>query len=134
MRPDAYILRESGTAERYGADTLTAPIRMAAPIESTMKEHFVEVRSVGDLELITAIEILSPSNKRGEGREKYLAKRRRILRSEVNLVELDLLRGGERLPMLAPYPPEPYFVLVHRANSRPIADVWPIPLSAALPN
>src|SRR6266540_1480885 len=66
MRPDAYILRESGTAERYGADTLTAPIRMAAPIESTMKEHFVEVRSVGDLELITAIEILSPSNKRGE--------------------------------------------------------------------
>jgi hypothetical protein len=133
VRPDAYILRESGTAESYGAGMLEPPIRMAAPVESTMKEHFVEVRRVGELELITAIEILSPSNKRGEGREKYLGKRRRVLRSEVNLIEVDLLRGGERLPMLAPYPPAPYFVLVHRASSRPIADVWPIPLASPLP-
>jgi len=42
-------------------------------------------------------EVLSPSNKEvhSEGRTLYLRKQREILRSEVNSVEIDLLRGGE---------------------------------------
>ena len=49
------------------------------------------------MRLVTVIEVLSPSNKevRSEGRNLYLRKQREILHSAVNLVEIDLLRGGE---------------------------------------
>ena len=61
-------------------------------------ESFVQIFDrANDMRLVTVIEVLSPSNKdsRSEGRELYLRKQREILRSEVNLVEIDLLRGGE---------------------------------------
>jgi hypothetical protein len=39
----------------------------------------IEVRDTAERRLVTAIEILSPTNKRGEGREEYLTKRQRLL-------------------------------------------------------
>ncbi len=50
-----------------------------------------------NMRLVTVIEVLSPSNKEAhsKGRELYLRKQEEILRSEVHLVEIDLLRGGE---------------------------------------
>src|SRR2546426_472289 len=65
--------------------------------------------------------------------DKYVEKRERILASSVHLVEIDLLRGGERAPMAESFPAQPYFVLVHRADQRPMADVWPISLDQRLP-
>ena len=64
-----------------------------------LKIHETETRDV-----ITVLEVLSPSNKRpgGDGRRDYLLKRDQVLRSGTHLVELDLLRGGERLPMRSP--------------------------------
>ena len=55
-------------------------------------------RSHAAAELVTAIEILSPVNKRPghEAHKSCLRKRRELLRSEANLMEIDLLRGGER--------------------------------------
>ena len=48
--------------------------------------------------LVTLIEIVSPSNKRpGVDRRAYLMKQREVLDSDANLIELDLLRDGERL-------------------------------------
>ena len=96
--------------------------------------HLVEIRAVKGLELVTVIEVLSPANKTGEGRREYLHKRRRILRSDVNLIEIDLLRSGERVPMASPLPESDYFVLVHRASTRPVAGVWPIGLADRLPS
>jgi hypothetical protein len=50
--------------------------------------------------VVTAIEILSPKNKRaGEGYNQYLNKRNQVLHSQSHLVEIDLLRGGEPPPM-----------------------------------
>ena len=49
-------------------------------------------------EVVTLIEILSPSNKRpGRDRNQLLAKRNGIMSSETSLVEIDLLRTGVRL-------------------------------------
>lgn len=54
------------------------------------------------------------------------------MQSSVHLVEIDLLRGGPRLP-----PDElegcDYYVIVSRAESRPMADFWPIRLRDRLP-
>jgi hypothetical protein len=56
-----------------------------------------------------------------------------VLRSSFHLVELDLLRGGERPPLDRPVPPAPYYVTLARANRRPRAEVWPIQLFEPLP-
>jgi hypothetical protein len=94
-----------------------------------------EIRTTADEELVTVIEILSPSNKRAghPDHQKYLRKRLALLRSSVHLVEIDLLRAGERPPLTIPVPAAPYYAVVSRAESRPTDDVWPIQLAEPLP-
>ncbi len=88
------------------------------------------------MEVVTVLEVLSPGNKRpgGDGQREYLAKRDLILQSAVHLVELDLLRGGERLPMASPLPPGDYFAVVSASHRRPRAEVWPAALRQPLPD
>jgi len=93
----------------------------------------VEIRDTAKRRVVTAIEVLSPTNKRGEGREEYLAKRGRLLLSTAHLLEIDLLRQGQRVPMQQPLPPASYFIFLSRAGSRPLTEVWPILLSELLP-
>ncbi|MFM9965703.1 MAG: DUF4058 family protein [Planctomycetaceae bacterium] len=82
--------------------------------------------------LVTSIEILSPGNKRSQ-RSEYLKKRNRLLKSDANLVELDLLIGGKRLPMREPLPPGHYFAFVGRSKTRPLTDIGPLTLHDSLP-
>jgi hypothetical protein len=106
----------------------------AVPLEVPMRLANVEVREAGTNTLVTAIEILSPINKRsGRERQKYLRKRRELLRSEVHVMELDLLRGGERSPLETPLPFASYYVTLARVEQRPSVDIWPIQLAARLP-
>jgi hypothetical protein len=134
IRPDVSV----ATRQRPVTSSATSliergPVQMQASYETSGRMHFVEIRSVRGLELITLIELLSPANKRGEGRNEYLTKRSDVLRSTVNLVEIDLLLSGQRVPMVEPYPESDYVAMLHRANDRPIADVWPIKLAETLP-
>ena len=131
IRPDVSVVREAKA--HYGVGTMEPPIKMAAPLEVINKVRYIEIRRSGSLEVVTIIELLSRANKRGSSRNKYLTKRRQILASTIHLIEIDLLRGGERVPMEQPYPHDPYFVLVHREQQRPMADVWPIALHNRLP-
>jgi hypothetical protein len=55
-------------------------------------ERWVEIRDQTGA-LITAVELLSPSNKR-EHWQRYMKKREQFIGSAVNLVEIDLLRQG----------------------------------------
>ena len=74
-------------------------ITVELPVPDEIRETYLEVRDTQDGKLVTALEILSPTNKRpGRGRELYERKRREILGTSTNLVEIDLLRAGE--PML----------------------------------
>jgi uncharacterized protein DUF4058 len=56
-----------------------------------------------------------------------------MCRSSAHLMEIDLLRGGERPPLEAPVPEAPHYVLVSRAERRPKVQVWPIQLQDPLP-
>ncbi|MGH7199082.1 MAG: DUF4058 family protein, partial [Planctomycetaceae bacterium] len=82
----------------------------------------------------TVIEALSPENKRlgGKGRRKYLRKREQVLHSPAHLVELDLLRGGARLPMLDPLPAGDYYAFICR-DRRPKAETYAWTLQFPLP-
>jgi len=56
-----------------------------------------------DGELVTLMEVLSPANKLyGPGRNAYLRKREDVLGSRTSLIEIDLLRAGEPMPLVGP--------------------------------
>lgn len=76
-------------------------------LELPLRLISVEIHTTGTLELVTAIEILSPANKRKghDAFRDYHRKRRELLRSAAHLLELDLLRAGERPPLERPVPP-----------------------------
>ncbi len=114
-----------------GAERL--PLKLPTIIPAPVPLVTVEIRSTDGRRLVTAIEILSPANQSGGSRREYLAKRQKILRSSAHLIEIDLLRRGARVPMQQELPPAPYFVLVSRAEDRPMTDVWPIALDERLP-
>lgn len=110
-----------------------APLKLTTVMPSQVPHSWVEIRDHAGRALVTLIEILSPTNKRGDGRREYLRKRNKILRSSAHLVEIDLLRKGKRVPMAEPLPPGDYFVFLTRVNARPETEVWPVALSDSLP-
>jgi Protein of unknown function (DUF4058) len=94
-------------------------------------QAYLEVRDRSSRELVTVLDLLSPTNK-GRHRDQYLRKRDQVLASTAHLVEIDLLRGGD--PMPAPDRPGcDYLVTVSRAERRPEADFWPVRLRERLP-
>lgn len=109
------------------------PLEMTTFVPESATEYTVQIRTVAGRQLVTSIEVLSPTNKRGEGYRAYLDKRERLLRSPVHLIEIDLLREGRRLPTVEPLPDAPYFVFLSRAERRPRIQVWAITLRDALP-
>lgn len=68
---------------------------VVVPIKLEFREREVRIVDVtrGN-EVITVIEIISPWNKRGDGREEYLKKQREYLEGNVSIVEIDLVRVG----------------------------------------
>jgi hypothetical protein len=104
-------------------------------MELPLRLYTVEVRETAGLRLVTAIEVLSPVNKRPshEAYHDYLRKRRELLRCDAHLIEIDLLRGGDRPPLEQPVPPAPYYVTLSRAGRRPYVEVWPVQLRERLP-
>jgi hypothetical protein len=90
------------------------------------REPYLEIRTTGDEgeRLVTAIEVLSPSDKTpGErGRELYLRKQREVLESRTHLVEIDLLRGGRHTTAVPldrlreAVGPCDYHVAIHRSD------------------
>ena len=100
----------------------------------TEKHRWVEIRDRDGSRLVTAIELLSPSNKRpgGTGAD-YLRKRNGFLDAGVNFVEIDLLRGGTTMP-LDPSPAGPYYAAVRRAGAEyGTIEVWDVGLRDPLP-
>ena len=151
VRPEVGVVDDAGTSRRIvpdvtvvrkASETMTAPTTATLPERRTtisasvevtvasepLRHQVVEIRDASrGHKLITLIEIVSPSNKRaGVDRRAYLRKQREVLESDASLVEIDLLRAGERLlphaeleAYLGGLDPQPaYLVLVNRAWCR----------------
>lgn len=134
-RADVSITRSDiPPTSRLGAQILEAPVHGRIPVVVDEERlSFVEIRDRRDRRLVTVIELLSPSNKRnGPDREQYLAKRRQLLAGDVHLVEIDLLRGGPRMPV-EDRPDCDYCIVVSRVEKRPDVGIWPIRLRERLP-
>lgn len=101
-----------------------------------IRESFIDIRDVEtDNRLVTSIEILSPTNKRHKSRgwDEYESKRSDFFRGCANLVEIDLLRGGQRHGMKTPWPDSPYYLMVMRSHEAPACRVWPAYATRPLP-
>jgi hypothetical protein len=109
------------------------PIKVTVPLLEEVQQSFLEVRDAATQTVVTTIELLSPANKRGEGRQKYEAKRLQVLESQTNLVEIDLLRGGDPLPVENGNMKSHYRILVSRAHTRPIADLYTFNVGDRIP-
>ncbi|MEO1590920.1 MAG: DUF4058 family protein [Cyanobacteria bacterium J06632_22] len=83
---------------------------------------------------MTAVELLSPSNKRaGQGREHYLATRLKMPGSRTHLVEIDLLRAHPPMPFSNATVQSAYRILVSRTGQRPHATLYPFGVQDAIP-
>lgn len=123
------------SSEPRSIATQPRPEKVAVPMPLEVKERYLEVREMATDEVITVVEVLSPKNKRtGEGRSAYEKKRRLILGSQTHLVELDLLRGAEPMPILGVQLNSAYRILISRSDQRPTADLYRISLQQPLPS
>jgi hypothetical protein len=89
--------------------------------------------------VITVVELLNRANKvPGKGQELYLQKQNEIRDSSVSMVEIDLLRAGRRVLLVAPEQILPshrttYQVCVRRGWQSTPAEIYRVPLRERLP-
>jgi hypothetical protein len=137
-RPDVAIITASEAIEplREGA-TATAVASavqiVTLPLYEEVREGYLEIRDAQTREVVTVIEVLSPSNKTpGERRREYEAKRRQVLATLTNLVEIDLLRAWEPMEMQPP-PQSDYRILVRAGWERPQARLYAFSVREVMP-
>lgn len=123
------------------AAVVDEPIVLRVPDEPPTV-GFVEILDAADqARVITAIEVLSPTNKIDpRARREYLRKHEEYRAADVSTVEIDLLRDGDPLidvwPDLVPAELRtPYAVCVRRGWEavRFEAEYYPVPLRSRLP-
>ena len=146
MIPDALVSDAPSSASPGGMTTTAAatavaaspkkdaaaaiPVRMPREVRVT----WLRVESAPSRRVVTIIEVLSPTNKApGEGRRRYIRKREAILAAGVNLVEIDLLRRWEPMPLETPPPASDYRILLCRAWQRPDALLYPFTVRQPIP-
>jgi len=138
--PDVSVFTKSVQDQRSEKAAATAvmsasePLTVAVPLMEEVQERYLEIREVKSGAVVTAIEVLSPKNKRaGEGRDAYLRKRQQVLTSLTHLVEIDLLRAGKPMPIQGDVPDTAYRILVSRGDRRPTAHLYAFTLRDDIP-
>jgi hypothetical protein len=119
--------------EHSATQVLEAPAHVLLPTVDVEGLSFLEIRDRHNRALIAVLELLSPSNKHsGPDRDQYVTKREQLLTSQAHFVEIDLLRGGPRMPFVD-LPACDYYAMASRVEERPRAALWPIRLRERLP-
>jgi len=134
-RPHVFVSEHEFPPPQNGETAmLWAPTMVLLPMVEATGKPFVRIIDARSKRVVTVIEMLSPANKsRGVDHEAYLAKRQEYLQSGTNLVEIDLLRGGQRAPLEGGSIACDYCVLVSRAAEFPRAGYWPLTMRDPLP-
>ncbi|MGB3294779.1 MAG: DUF4058 family protein [Phormidesmis sp.] len=113
--------------------TLSQPEVVTLPIPEEVTERYLEIRDTETAAVITAIEILSPKNKRpGEGRTAYVRKRQRVLATQTHFIEIDLLRNHTAMPVGTQTQTD-YRILVSRSDTRPKAELYRFNIQNLIP-
>lgn len=125
-RPDISVVSPpEATAESKPVPSDPAVLTVKVPVPDEVRETYLEVREVGTDDVIAVLEMLSPANKRpGRGRRVYEGKRMEMLATRTHLVEVDLIRSGEPMPLMENGYSSDYHILVSRGDRRPNASLY----------
>jgi hypothetical protein len=98
VAPDLAIIqpRQSmHTSGKHAVLQADEPVLVRSLPESEIRERYLQIFAVAGRQLVTQIEVISHTNKKlKKGRKLYIQKRGELLDGDVNVVEIDLLRGG----------------------------------------
>lgn len=135
-RPNiAIIPRQPSTPRKLLPLAETGVIDVELPMNEEVGENFLEIHEVTTGKLVTILELLSPVNKlHAEGRREYEEKRDYIFKSRTNLVEIDLLRAGQPMPVISKQVQSDYRILVSRSWQRPRAQLYFFNLRQPIPS
>lgn len=132
--PDINVAGGDKSVEASAMEPDAAAVTVLLPELRPARERFIEIRTPGLLASVTILEVLSHSNKRaGPGRRDYLDKRQRILESATHLVEIDLLRANNPMPIDGYDGDAPYRILISRNQDRPQAALYPFGMQSRFP-
>lgn len=141
--PDVKVFTDAQRPQRVGPQAGAAqgrtvidePIPVTLIEEPEVREKHLQVLDVKSHDVVTVIELLSPSNKtRGSaGRKSFMDKRREVFASAAHWIEIDLLRPGARTIVLPGIPPSDYQVYLSRAGNPRRDYAWPVWLRHRLP-
>jgi hypothetical protein len=138
--PDITVSRRLPTQPSAASTGNTAVIDpsvvYSAPPEE-ITESFIEIIALEPQQhVVTVLELLSPGNKvPGVGHEEYVRKRGQLLRSDIHLLEIDLLRSGLHtvgVPQ-AQGPGREYLVSLHRGDGTWRFEIWAFGVRDRLP-
>lgn len=121
-----------------GGVALAEPKIFVMPTDETV-QGYIEIRERNGNRVITVIEFLSPSNKLGgTGQRLYKEKQQQVLESTASLVEIDLVRAGQRVLALSErnFPAEwrnCAQACISRSWNRPDLEAYGFPLREPLP-
>ncbi len=133
LHPEHIVIAKTEGRQRLPLAT-AAVMEVEVPMTDQVSENYLEVHEVTSGRLVTIMELLSPVNKLyARGREDYERKRMQVFSSRTNLVEVDLLRDGEPLPLARPAAKSDYRILVSRGTRRPRAQLYLFGLRDRIP-
>lgn len=140
--PDVQLLhtmREPAPTLELAPSVVVDEPMLITTLDEAVREPFIEIIARESGDLVTVIEVLSPANKVGKGREEYLQKQDDLTATEVNLVEIDLLGYGKETVLARKAgivnPADwRYLIDISRGRRRNALEVYAIPLRERLPN
>ena len=136
--PDVEIIRPHRPTEPAVVATPAAvaipPAPASMPLDVLVPTRLVtvEVHDIAQKTLVTSIEIMSPANKREPGLQAFVSKRDELRLADVHILEIDLLRRGQRTWSDARVEAAPYMAALVRAGNLQV-ELWPIDFRAPLP-
>lgn len=136
---DVHVADAGGEPGAAAVATMTkqvaAPVTVVLPMTRADGNRYLRILDRRRRRVVTVIELLSRANKLSTGYGiAYRAKRADYLASDLNLVEIDLLRSGVRPPVNDPPPARSdYCITVCTATGFPQAGYWPLSVRDTLP-
>lgn len=132
--PEPAVPPHSGGGVAVAAPPAVATQTVTVPFYESIRETYLELRTVDGDTLVTTIELLSRTNKLpGPGRQEYEVKRRQVFLARTSLVEIDLLRAGSPMA-IEPTPASDYRILVLRGWEYPRARLLAFDLPQPIPD
>ena len=140
--PDVLLLRtqrETTTSYVATRSLVADEPQIVTTLDEDYRELYLEIIARDSGDVVTLIELLSPTNKVGNGRSQYIQKQTDLLATDVNLVEIDLLGYGQptvltrNVPITRPADWR-YLINISRAERRRSLEFYAVPLHQKLPN